>query len=226
MTGFFKGSMRKNLKTKGVEEERLSEAQIIAFPERIETVVEGGILMAININSKKFTIFDPKMKSRLLKKQEELKSQGNRMTLIERRDEYLDWLEDLYEEGFLPVITFAKKYLPEKLKNGFNAHFSEYIPTLKCTAGTIGVKYFIPESEHRCIAILRNPQKTQYNIQPRLTGPEKSFQGVITTSSHIDLEDFIIIDADTMEILYPEKKGKVKTSVDETSDAVAQKIAV
>ena len=94
---------------------------------------------------------------------------------IEDLEEAREYIHDLYESGERPVVTVPQEYA-EILSQGLAAQ-TTWISDLKIIAGTFGRPPYMPEGEER--KIIEISDIPLESIQPRMTGKEKAFQGVV-----------------------------------------------
>lgn len=86
------------------------------------------------------------------------------------RDQVRLWLE----QGIMPVITVPRQYVPA-LKNGIRESSSWIGGNI--IAGTIGRDPYMPSGEDR--VMLRVSINAPEQLEPRMTGPDRSFHGVV-----------------------------------------------
>jgi hypothetical protein len=103
-------------------------------------------------------------------------------------------LDRLLEEGYPIVFSVPYQFKNKVKNNGLTLHETD-IPGFKALAGTIGIPPYTPEDEPRLLAILRPGLAKKYKIQPRFTGKDTIFQGVIITLNSIPASDLEFIDS-------------------------------
>ena len=106
------------------------------------------------------------------------------MPAIADIDEAREYVEDLLEQGIKPIVTVKKKWL-DALSNGLEKHTS-WIPGFDEVVGTLGIDPYIPNGEDRVFVEVDIDSSDQ--IQPRFTGPDSSFHGVVVLSGPIPPE--------------------------------------
>jgi hypothetical protein len=115
----------------------------------------------------------------------------NEMSLAEKVAEAEDRIDEMFETGKRPIVTVPRKYI-EALRKGLCAH-ATWIPDLSVIAGTLGRGPYISgnEDEPRIVVeILKIPRE---HIHPRLTGPNKDFNGVVILDGPIPPESLKIM---------------------------------
>ena len=101
---------------------------------------------------------------------------------IEDYDEAMDFIKQTIEKEEWPIISVPQKYR-QAVKQGIKPH-STWIGE-EIIAGTISRTPYNPEDEkRRCFKIKVSPQQ----IEPRFTGPDKKFHGVILFKGPIQPE--------------------------------------
>lgn len=108
---------------------------------------------------------------------------------IEDIEEARDAIREAIEKGELPVITVPKKYA-DSVKNGISPH-STWIGE-KIVAGTLLREPYFPDGEERAVFKIKVPHK---QLEPRFTGPDKHFHGVVIFRGPISSEDIIAFDS-------------------------------
>lgn len=84
-------------------------------------------------------------------------------------------VEELIEQGVFPVVTVKKEYAQKLKKDGLTAK-ETWIPGTKVIVGTLGLPPYDPEEDRVAFEIIGI---TPEDIEPRITGQEKTFQGII-----------------------------------------------
>jgi len=102
-------------------------------------------------------------------------------------DEASEFITDLWERGERPTVSVPKQYA-ECLKEGLKPH-STWIPGAEVIAATFGRSPYLPNDEERIIVNVNIPPN---RIKPRLTGPDKSFHGVVILEGPISPEEITI----------------------------------
>jgi len=92
---------------------------------------------------------------------------------IEDVEEARTFIREAIEQGESPIITVPLKYA-EVAKNGI-ASFATWIGE-SIIAGTISREPYIPRGEKRVIFKITVPPN---QVEPRFTGPDKHFHGVV-----------------------------------------------
>ena len=98
-------------------------------------------------------------------------------------------LEEMFERGVRPIVTVPFEY-EDNLRKGLRAH-STWIPGLDVIAGMMGKEPYLPAKENRIVVKVNAPIES---IHPRLTGPDRSFNGVVTITGPISPDNIEIID--------------------------------
>jgi hypothetical protein len=88
-------------------------------------------------------------------------------------------IEEFLANQEYPKVTVARKYLKQILEKGLRPHPTAYQKNVRAIVGTLGVDPLLPKDEDRVILELRVDPKF---IDPRFTGPNKTFQGVVGIS--------------------------------------------
>lgn len=99
---------------------------------------------------------------------------------IEDPEEARDFIKSHLESGDLPVVTIPKEYL-QYLKNGLSPHTTWIGEPL--IAGTIGRAPYLPPGEERAIVKIQKINPDQ--IDPRFTGSDHAFHGVVVFKGYI-----------------------------------------
>lgn len=120
-------------------------------------------------------------------------------------------LEELLSNNFPIVFSVPAQYSSKIKEKGLTLHETD-IPGFKALAGTIGIPPYTPDEEPRLLAILKPEFAKKYKIQPRFTGKETIFQGVIITLNSIDPSDLEFIESSTLP------KSKEINSIQESTN--------
>ena len=107
------------------------------------------------------------------------------------RDNYTEAEEalwNLFEQGMLPVVTVQKKYL-NFLKKGLRKSSSWIGENI--IAGTIGRDPYLPSGEERVLVKIKVSSPEQ--LEPRLTGEDRKFHGVVAFRGPIEPEQLEIV---------------------------------
>lgn len=108
--------------------------------------------------------------------------------LQDHYEEAKEELRNLLEKGILPIVTVPRQYL-DSLKQGLkksSCWLGENI-----LAGTIGREPYFPKGESRIAARINISSADQ--VEPRLTGPDRAFHGVVVFRGPIGSEQIEII---------------------------------
>ncbi len=89
----------------------------------------------------------------------------------------------LYKKGERPVVSVPKQYAGA-LAKGLQAHAS-WIPGFEAIVGTFGEKPYVPGSEERVLVKVDIPEE---QIEPRFTGPERAYHGIVVLKGPIPAE--------------------------------------
>lgn len=117
----------------------------------------------------------------------DMKGNAERLDTIEKAQENI---ADMYKRGIRPVVTVKPKWV-DTLKQGLPKHAS-WIPGFNEVVGTMGIKPYAMTNEKRFIVEVNVPSPQQ--IRPRLTGPDKSFHGVVVLAGPILPENIRILE--------------------------------
>ena len=96
------------------------------------------------------------------------------------------FIHEKWEEGERPVVTVPKTYL-SSLENGLKAH-TTWIPGTEVIAGTFAREPYLPGDDRVMVTVDVSPD----HIRPRLTGPQKAFQGVVVIEGPVPPEAITI----------------------------------
>lgn len=97
----------------------------------------------------------------------------------EDKEEATGLVEELIEQGVFPVVTVKKEHAQKLKKDGLTAK-ETWIPGTKVIVGTLGLPPYNPEEDRIAFEIVGiSPE----DIEPRITGQEKTFQGIIAFKS-------------------------------------------
>ena len=109
----------------------------------------------------------------------------NRSDVEEARER----IQELVESGAYPHVTVLREHLTDILTHGLRPRGSAYQKGVHALIGTLGITPFLPKDEDRVILELAidDPKK----ISPRLTGPDRSFNGVVEIRSDCVLPEYI-----------------------------------
>ena len=99
-----------------------------------------------------------------------------------------DVVRNLIEQGEKPLVTVPRQYVP-MLKNGIRESSSWIGGNI--IAGTIGRAPYMPPGEDR--VMLRVAVKSADQLEPRMTGPDQSFHGVIVFHGPINSEQIEVL---------------------------------
>ncbi len=106
-------------------------------------------------------------------------------------EEAREFVYTLIEQGEVPCVSVPEKYLAA-LQKGLMA-YSSWIPGMNAIVGTLGRKPYLPNSEEGKRVLVRIKKIDPHNIQPRFTGPDKSFHGVVLLDGPIPPEDLEVV---------------------------------
>ncbi len=85
-------------------------------------------------------------------------------------------IDQMYSAGCLPVITVKRKRANEVENAGIHPYTSWIREMGNILVGTYGLPAYIPRGDDRVRFMLKIPRE---RIKPRMTGPDKSFHGVV-----------------------------------------------
>ena len=106
-----------------------------------------------------------------------------RMELIRDPEDARAFIHELYERGERPIVSVPEQYA-EALAHGLVPH-TTWIPGFSAVVGTFGREAYLPKNEKR---ILVKIDIEENQIEPRLTGPEKAYQGIVVLRGPIGPE--------------------------------------
>lgn len=98
---------------------------------------------------------------------------------IEDVDDAREYVQELISAGRRPIITIPEEYIENVLSYGITSvpkHDLMSGKKFSFVAGTIGLDPYLPEAEERRVFEI-NPDMVR--IEPRITGSDKKFHGVI-----------------------------------------------
>lgn len=102
-------------------------------------------------------------------------------------EEAREFVHTLIEKGEVPCVSVPEKYLAA-LQRGLMA-YSSWIPGMNAIVGTLGRKPYLPNREEDRRVLVRVKKIDPKNIQPRFTGADKAFHGVVVLDGPIPPED-------------------------------------
>lgn len=120
-------------------------------------------------------------------------------------------LEELLAEGFPIVFSVPLEYIEKVKTNGLTLN-ETFIPGFKLLAGTIGIEPYNPEG-NRPLVILHPSLAKKYGIQPRFTGPNVTFNGIISTNREIPIADLEIIEKPSISMETTNIQEETKTKI-------------
>lgn len=85
------------------------------------------------------------------------------------------FIAEMRAAGVNPIITVPFRHLDNVLAHGGLATKRGWIPKINVLVGTIGREPYTA-NDHRAVYEVTNPNIT---IEPRFTGPDKKFRGVV-----------------------------------------------
>lgn len=103
---------------------------------------------------------------------------------IEDIDEAREFIEELFEKGERPIVTVKEKWV-DLLRAGLRPH-SSWIDGFDEVVGTYGRDPYLPEGEKRVRVRVNGIDIKQ--IEPRFTGKDKKFHGVVILKGPIQPE--------------------------------------
>lgn len=110
---------------------------------------------------------------------------------IEDRDEARDLIEEMFNKGERPCVTVPKIYL-SALEKGLRPHSTWVSADL--IVGTFGRKPYLPKTENtgdRAIVYIK--EISPKSIEPRFTGSDNHFHGVVVLSGPISPESIEVL---------------------------------
>jgi len=108
---------------------------------------------------------------------------------IDEIEEAEEFIQNIIESGFCPVVTVPKQY-EEELKKGL-APQTTWIPGVEVIAGTIARRPYLPKGEERIIVRIEGiPHK---HVVPRFTGEDHKFHGIVVLKGPIAPESMKLI---------------------------------
>ncbi|TSD01504.1 MAG: hypothetical protein Greene101415_220 [Parcubacteria group bacterium Greene1014_15] len=100
-----------------------------------------------------------------------------------------EMIRTLFEQGEKPVVTVPRQYVP-MLRRGIRESSSWIGGNI--VAGTIGRDPYMPPGEDR--ALLRISIDSIERLEPRLTGPDQAFHGIVVFKGPIFPDQIEIIE--------------------------------
>lgn len=98
-----------------------------------------------------------------------------------------EFILHLLEEGERPCVTVPEQYLPY-LKEGLKPH-STWILGFDAVVGTLGREPYLPDKNRKIVYIKNIDIK---RVEPRFTGPDNSFHGVVIIRGPVEPEQLDI----------------------------------
>jgi hypothetical protein len=105
-------------------------------------------------------------------------------TACESYDEAREYIDELFEKGERPIVTVKEKWF-DSLKAGLRPQ-SSWIDGFNEIVGTFGREAYEPEGEKRVRVRVSGIDVRQ--IEPRFTGKDRKFQGVVILKGPIPPE--------------------------------------
>lgn len=102
---------------------------------------------------------------------------------VKNPDEAREIIHSLIENGETPFVTVPERY-KEFLLEGLAPH-SSWIPGVEIIVGTLGRKPYLPAGSKEPRVLVRIKEIKEDHIQPRFTGPDSAFHGVIVLQGPI-----------------------------------------
>ena len=97
-------------------------------------------------------------------------------------------IHEMYERGERPIVSVPEQYA-EALRRGLQPH-STWIPGFSAIVGTFGREPYLPETDSSK-RILVKIELDENQIEPRFTGPGKSYQGIVVLRGPIPTEKIV-----------------------------------
>lgn len=104
------------------------------------------------------------------------------------REEALEQIHELYERGERPVVSVPEQFA-QAAQNGLSPH-TTWIPGFDAIVGTFGREPYIPNNERR---VLLRLELDESQIEPRFTGPDKAFDGVVVIKGPVPKEKIVVL---------------------------------
>lgn len=98
-----------------------------------------------------------------------------------------EFISKMIERGESPCVSVPEEYLPA-IKKGLVA-YSSWIPDMNAIVGTLGRKPYLPNEKEQKRVLVYIKRVDIKNVQPRFTGPDKSFHGVVIIHGPIPPQD-------------------------------------
>lgn len=99
-----------------------------------------------------------------------------------------EFIVRLLENGEKPCVTIPEEYTPF-LKEGLKPH-STWIMGFDAIVGTLGREPYLPDSRRK-IVYIKNIDINK--IQPRFTGPDHAFHGVVIINGPVEPDELEIM---------------------------------
>lgn len=132
-----------------------------------------------------------------------------RLEDVEDIDDAREYVEEQLAAGVRPVITVPEEYLADVQQNGIMSVPKEDLLTGKrfsFIAGTIGLDPYLPENGTRYVFEI---DPAQVRIEPRMTGSDRRFHGVVGFVDGVPASALIPIGRHSMET-WDAESGKEK----------------
>lgn len=105
---------------------------------------------------------------------------------IHEPDEAREHIRELFAQGERPVVSVPEQYA-EAIANGLVAH-ATWVPGFEAIVGTFARDPYLPSNEKR---VLVKVDLDENQIEPRFTGPQKLFEGIVVLRGPISPERLV-----------------------------------
>ncbi|HUO50343.1 MAG TPA: hypothetical protein VMU25_02140 [Candidatus Paceibacterota bacterium] len=117
---------------------------------------------------------------------EHKKSLENYREPIHEPDEAREHIHELFAQGERPVVSVPEEYAGA-LSHGLVAR-ATWIPGFEAIVGTFAREPYLPSNEKR---VLVKVELDENQIEPRFTGPQKIFEGIVVLRGPIPPEQLV-----------------------------------
>jgi hypothetical protein len=112
---------------------------------------------------------------------------------LEDRDDAREFIDECIKNDIKPIVTIPVEFADDVLKYGVHFVPKQDVKTGKkfsFIAGTIGIDPYLPEEQERLVLEI---DEKAVSIEPRITGKEKRFYGVVGFVGGIPANSFKVL---------------------------------
>lgn len=151
----------------------------------------GGIDNSRHSEKKRVGLRDLQlMLSEFISDQKDRRGAEKKIDPLDKEEAY-EIIEVFMQNGIFPSVTVPEEHLSAILKDGLRERATSYQPQVSAIVGTLGIQPFLPEKKKRAVLELRVPVE---KVQPRFTGSERIFQGVVHINMrHVSPEQIRVV---------------------------------